>query len=41
MAELGNNLVSLLIFGMAFLLFLGIATAVLLLVYGLFFRKSK
>ena len=41
MADLGTNLTSILILGMALLLLLGIIVAVLLLIYGLFFKKHK
>ena len=40
MAGMGTNLASLLILVMAFLLFISITTAVLLLAYGLFFKKK-
>ena len=40
MAEMGTKLASLLILVMAFLLFVSIIAAVLLLAYGLFFKKK-
>ena len=39
MAEIGTNLASLLILVMAFLVFVTVISAVLLLAYGLFFKK--
>jgi hypothetical protein len=41
MSALGTNLTSLLILGMAFLLTVSIIAAVLLLLYGLFFKKRQ
>jgi hypothetical protein len=41
MTELGTNISYLLLLGMAVLLLAGIMAAILLLVYGLFFKKRQ